>query len=193
MERSSGLQPLPTPFMRLQPCARSGRMIPYRVRYGTAHPLWGRTGGCGDGRSPGPAWPVRDGGRTVSSRLRRIGPTRSFPKGDTTCPLKEPPARAEPPTRRSMPDACGIVRSRYLARTGAGYVLVFSNKPGGLLGVLTALMGLMSRGLCIRQVGARDVTHVVLPNQDRDPGFREARRRAIWGRPPRRRPRGLTA
>ena len=46
-----------------------------------------------------------------------------------------------------MPDACGIVRSRYRARTGAGYVLVFSNKPGGLLGVLTALMGLMSRGL----------------------------------------------
>jgi len=89
----------------------------------------------GDGRSPGPAWPVRDGGRTVSSRVRRIGPTRSFPKGETTYPFEEPPGRAEPPPRRSMPDACGIVRSRYRARTGAGYVLVFLQQPGGLLGV----------------------------------------------------------
>ena len=45
-----------------------------------------------------------------------------------------------------MADACGIVRSRYRARTGAGYVLVFLQQPGGLVGVLTALMGLMLSG-----------------------------------------------
>ena len=119
----------------------------------------------GDGRSPGPAWPVRDGGRTVSSRVRRVGPTRSFPKGETTYPFEEPPGRAEPPPRRSMPDACGIVRSRYRARTGAGYVLVFLQQPGGLLGVLTALMGLMLSGsLLSGKSGPETSRHVVLPH-----------------------------
>ena len=41
----------------------------------------------GDGRIPGPARPVRDGGRAaVSIRVRRIGATHSSRKGDTTRP-----------------------------------------------------------------------------------------------------------